>query len=388
MSAPQPFPFPEWKAHVMTTVESVAGAPAGSRRHLLVGLAGVTILAVIFVLGLWWAKWAPYARKGSHLSTTHTWPGSSMFAESGQPGAAPTLSGAWRFATTYMLEVWRGFAVALVAAAAFDALVPRAWLLGLMNRRTRVGQAVAGGTASLPSLMCTCCASPLTVGLRQRGVGTAASLAYWLGNPLLNPAVLVFLFLVAPWQFGVVRIIAGVSVVAGGSVLVARLFRSWEPAMPGQPEAALTSGTPSPQPPDPASLGQFPLRFARSLLRLAVILIPVYAAAVLVLGYVSGWLSDFAGLDARLGLVAVLVCAVIGTLLVIPTGGEIPVILALSAAGVSAGTAGALLITLPALSVPSMLMVGRALSWRVTAAAAGLVVLAGLVAAVMLWLLL
>jgi uncharacterized membrane protein YraQ (UPF0718 family) len=84
-----------------------------------------------------------------------------------------------------------------------------------------------------------------------------------------------------------------------------------------------------------------------------------------------------------LGIAAVLVCAVIGT--AGHSGGEIPVILALSAAGVSAGTAGALLITLPALSLPSMLMVGRALSWRVTTAIASLVVLAGLVAAVLFW---
>jgi hypothetical protein len=63
----------------------------------------------------------------------------------------------------------------------------------------------------------------------------------------------------------------------------------------------------------------------------------------------------------------------------------VPVILALSAAGVAAGTAGALLITLPALSAPSMVMVGRALSWRVTAAMAGAVAVAGLVSAALLW---
>jgi uncharacterized protein len=99
---------------------------------------------VVSVLGLWWAKWSPYARKASHLNTTHAWSGGIMFAKSGRPGAAPTFSGAWRFASEYLLEVWRGFAVALVIAATFEALVPRAWLLGLMNRRTRVGQALAG----------------------------------------------------------------------------------------------------------------------------------------------------------------------------------------------------------------------------------------------------
>lgn len=77
----------------------------------------------------------------------------------------------------------------------------------------------------------------------------------------------------------------------------------------------------------------------------------------------------------------------IGTLLVIPTGGEIPVILALTTAGVSAGTAGALLITLPAISLPSMMMVGRAISWRVTLAMAATVAAAALLAGVLLWLL-
>jgi len=74
--------------------------------------------------------------------------------------------------------------------------------------------------------------------------------------------------------------------------------------------------------------------------------------------------------------------------LVIPTGGEIPVILALTAVGVGAGTAGALLITLPAISLPSMVMVGRALSWRITLAMASVVGVAGLVGALLLWLLL
>jgi uncharacterized membrane protein YraQ (UPF0718 family) len=82
---------------------------------------------------------------------------------------------------------------------------------------------------------------------------------------------------------------------------------------------------------------------------------------------------------------AAVVAAAAGTLMVIPTGGEIPVVLALSTVGVAAGSAGALLITLPALSVPSMAMVGRVLSWRVTLAMAGAVTLAGLASAALLW---
>jgi uncharacterized membrane protein YraQ (UPF0718 family) len=215
--------------------------------------------------------------------------------------------------------------------------------------------------------------------LRKRGAGTAASLAFWIGNPVLNPAVMVFLFLVAPWQFGVVRIVVGAGLVFGATALAARMFA------PTNAEASLPAELRATGPADPSRLRHFPLRFARSFGRLAAVLIPGYVFVIFVMGYVSGWLSDFAGIDARLGIVAILACSVIGTLLVIPTGGEIPVVLALSATGLAAGTAGALLITLPALSVPSMAMVGRALSWRVTAAMAGATALAGIVSAALLW---
>jgi uncharacterized membrane protein YraQ (UPF0718 family) len=363
----------------MTAASPTQAVTPVTRRQLLLGLAGTGVLAAVFVAGLLWAKWAPYAHKASHLAVTHTWAGRTMFADSGAPGAAPTLSGAWHFTTAYFTDVWKGFLVALVIAAVFDTLVPRAWLLRVMNRRTRLGQALAGGTAALPSLMCTCCTSPLAVGLRKRGVSTTASLAYWLGNPVLNPAVLVFLFLVTPWQFGVVRLLVGAAVVTAGAALVTRLFG------PAGADAVLPPELRSPGPPDPVSFRQFPLRFARCFARLAVILVPAYLLVTFLLGYVSGWLSGFASLDARLGIAAVAVCAVIGTLLVIPTGGEIPVVLALTATGAGAATVGALLITLPALSLPSMVMVGRALSWRVTLAMAGTVTVAGLAAGALLW---
>lgn len=365
----------------VTATESAA--PVTPRGRLLVGAAGVAVLAVVFAVGLAWAKWIPYAQKAGDLSRGHAWHGGVIFADSGRPGAAPALSGAWHFTVAYIVDIWKGFLVALVIAAAAGALVPGTWLTALLNRRTRLGQAVAGGAAGLPSLMCTCCTAPLAVGLRQRGTTVTASLAYWVANPLLNPAVLVFLFLVLPWQFGVVRIIAGVAVVTGGTALVTRLAGPRHPAAAPPLPPELRPGGPQ----DPVRLREFPLRFARVLLRLAVVLVPAYFVVLLVLGYLSGWLSG--GLEARLGVAAIVVCAVVGTLLVIPTGGEIPAVLAVTAAGAAAGpavgAAGALLITLPALSVPSMVMVGRALSWRVTAAMAGVVAAAGVAAGFLLW---
>ena len=200
-------------------------------------------------------------------------------------------------------------------------------------------------------------------------------LAHWLGNPLLNPAVLVFLFLVAPWQWGVTRLLVGLVVVVGAGALVGALAdRTTAVETFGDPEELET----------PATLSQLPGRFARSLWRVGRVLVPEYAVAVAIVGGVSGWLSQFVELSGRLGLLAVLVAALVGTMLVIPTGGEIPVLLALSALGVGTGLLGVLIVTLPALSLPSMAMVARALSVRATVLAASAVVGGGLLAGLLL----
>jgi uncharacterized protein len=356
------------------SAEPLVVPDAERRRAVLTGLIGVTVLAVLLVLGLVWAKWLPYLAKAGTLADTRTWSGSPIFSAAGHAGAAPSVAGALDFARDYGAAIWRALLVALLVAAAVDALVPRTWLLGVLGRRGRGAQVLSGGLAALPSMMCTCCTAPVAVGLRRRGAPLAASLAYWLGNPLLNPAVLVFLALVLPWPYVATRIVVGATLVFGASALLARLLER-SPAVPAVMAEQVVV---------PPRLRDLPVRYLRSLVRFALVLIPEYAVVVLGLGVVSATLSDFGGLAHRLGLLAVVVAAVLATLLVIPTGGEIPVILAALGAGAGLGVAGVLLVALPALSLPSMVMVGRALGWRATWASAGVVLVGGLVAGALL----
>ena len=113
------------------------------------------------------------------------------------------------------------------------------------------------------------------------------------------------------------------------------------------------------------SLREVPGRLARAFARLAVVLVPEYLLLVFLVGLVGAPLGDALGSG---GALAVLVAAAAGALVVLPTGGEVPVLLALAAAGAGAGVLGALLVALPALSLPSALMVGRTIGWRVTGA--------------------
>jgi hypothetical protein len=230
-------------------------------------------------------------------------------------------------------------------------------------------------------MMCTCCTAPVASTLRRDGVSTAAALAYWLGNPLLNPAVLAFLFFVAPWQWSVTRAVIGVVLVVGGSALVARLADRQLPA--GDVDRLTNGGRDAASAPPPTG-AERPVRvlgrFARALLRLVVTVLPEYLVVVLLIGAFRGWLFPLGGDPLHSGLLVVLIAAVVGTLLVIPTAGEIPILQGLALAGMSLGGIGALLITLPAVSLPGMVLVGRSFGWRVTLGTACLVTVGGVLA--------
>lgn len=332
---------------------------------------GLGVLGVLLLLGLTWSKWLPYWDRTWTLSETSVWDGESLFESAGQ---TISLAGAWNFTLTYFDAVWKALVVALLVAAAIDALLRRDWLVRLMNRPSPIRQSAVGASLSMPSMMCTCCAAPVTAGLRRSGVSSGAALAYWVGNPLLNPAVLIFLALVLPWQYVATRAVVGVLVAVGATALIGRWLGGRTEAIPNEPT----------EQPEPSAL---PARFLRSLSRFTLILVPEHLAMVFLMGLMSPWLTGLFGLEGRIGAIAILIAGVVGTLLVIPTGGEIPIITALLAAGAGAGTTGALLVALPALSIPSMVMVGKALGWKATTAMAGAVTLGGVVAGVLLLLL-
>jgi len=340
------------------------------RSRRLAGWVGLAVLVAVLVAGLMWAKWLPYAAKAGDLADSRAWSGSSIFSAAGSAHSG-SIAGAWHFTATYLVAVWKALVVALLVSAAIAGL-PRSWLGRLTRGRGPWGQSIVGAAASMPCMMCTCCTAPVAVGLRRSGTPLAPTVAYWVGNPMLNPAVLVFLALVLPWQYVAVRIVVGLMVVLGAAVLTGRT---------GEPAQAPPPGDVAPA---AVTVGELPRHYLRGLSALVLVLVPEYVVVVFAVGVVSTWASDFSALATAGGVMAVVLVAVVGTLLVVPTGGEIPVVLALAAAGVGSGPAGALLITLPAISLPSMVMVARSLSWRATLTVAGVVVGGGLVGATVL----
>lgn len=376
----------------MEQTSGMAGvtAPLAARsidRRVMAGVAGFVVVGVAAIT---YAKWWPYAGKASTVLSTHLYSSKSILADAGAPGAAPSWHDAWSFATSYGLDVWAGLAAAILIGAGAEVLLPRSWIRSALNRRTDVRSAWRGGLLAVPCLMCTCCASPITVSMRRSKVPVAAALAYWLGNPLLNPVVLIILAVVLPWPYVVSRIAIGVLVVFGVAPLVAKVSRTTiATRRAGRVEAASLASSPDGGPwasdlmDEDAGPAPSLRRYAWAVLRLAAIILPEYFIVVLAMGAFRGWLLPI-GHSAAWGAgaigLAMVLAAVGGTLLVIPTAAEVPVILGLLAVGVPTLVVGVLLVALPAISLPSMAMVGRWISWRTTALTGAAVMLCALAA--------
>jgi uncharacterized membrane protein YraQ (UPF0718 family) len=338
-------------------------APAPSRAATLAGAGAVVLIAVV---GLTWAKWHPYLQRLDLINASGAYPGSSIFDAAGARGAAPSLHAGWEFTRVYMKAIWPALVVGLVLASAIQAFLPRRWLTTTLAGRN---DTVRGGALALPSMMCTCCTAPVAVSLRRHGASVPTTIAYWLGNPLLNPAVIVFMAVLLPWSWVAVRIIIGAVLVFVVPMWVNRA------AGPREEPGPRLDGEANPR------LVDAPGRFVRELGRLTLTLLPEYVLVVFAVGALSGWLFPFAGGDT---VWLVLLAAVLGTLVVIPTAGEIPILQGLAAAGAGPGLIGALLIALPAVSLPSMAMVSRTLTPRVTLATAGAVACASLIGGLLL----
>lgn len=336
-------------------VTAGAGAAFGRGRKIASADRALAFLVLSSAL-LFWAKWDPSWRHGLSVAGGHPLGPSILTGTSSDPPPV-SFSAATQFAWSYFKAIWPALVAGLSVAAAMETLLHRERIVRYLGGGRGV---VAASLLAAPSMMCTCCAAPVTVSLRRKGAATAAALAYWVGNPVLNPAVLVFMVFLLPWQWVTLRGVSAVLLIAVVAALVPRLAH-------GEDESRLELPAPVED-----RLVAVPARFAAAFVRLSRTLVPEYLLVVLLLGGLRGALFPIAQ-ERTWGLMAIVALALAGTMFVIPTGGEIPIVHGLLLAGVGAGPAAALLLTLPAVSLPSLLMVRRSFPRRVLVGVIGCV---------------
>ncbi len=335
---------------------------------------GWIVFVLIAVIGLFYVKWFPYYNR-AFVAASHHSIGKSILM--GTSASAPPAS--WQAALDYALAygraIWQAMVLGLLLGSAVQALIPPQWVARALGR-SDFGSVVKGGLMSLPGMMCTCCAAPVVAGLRARQAAPGAAVAFWLGNTVLNPATLVFMGFVLGWQWTGLRLVLGLVMVFGLGYLVNRMVT---PKEAEASRAALAELVATDEP------GTAFSRWLTILGRMTLRLVPEYIVLVLILGAARTWLFPHIGPGIDNSMLWIAALAIAGTLFVIPTAGEVPIIQAMLSFGMAAGPAGALLMTLPPVSLPSVAMLARSFPRRVltvvTLAVIAFGVLGGLLAA-------
>jgi len=327
----------------------------------------IATFVVVAFAGLFYVKWLPYYNR-AFVAAAHHAIGQSILMGKAAHAPAPSLNSALAYALAYGKAIWQAMVLGLLLGSGVHALLPAKAVTRWLGSHG-FGSALAGGVLALPGMMCTCCAAPVVAGLRRAQAAPGAAIAFWLGNSVLNPATLIFMAFVLGWRWVALRLSLGVVMVFGLGYLA-----NWM-TTPKEAERARASLAAAPQVPE----GSVFVRWLRILGRMAVRLIPEYVILVLVLGASRAWLFPTIGPAIDNHLIWIVAFAVAGMLFVIPTAGEVPIIQGMLALGMGVGPAGALLMTLAPISLPSMAMLARSFPARVLALVGAAVVLFGVV---------
>ncbi|SFV33737.1 permease [Hyphomicrobium facile] len=332
------------------------------------------IFLTLAVVGLFYVKWFPYYNRAFVAAENHSIGNSILMGTAAAP-PAPSWDAAFSYALAYGKAIWQAMVLGLLLGSAIQALLPADWVARVLGK-TGFGTVATAGILSVPSMMCTCCAAPVVVGLRERQASPGAAIAFWLGNTVLNPATLVFMGFVLGWNWTALRILLGVPMVFGLGYLVNLMVTPKEAAAAEARIAELTANSATSGSTGPNAF----VRWIEIFVRMSVRLIPEYIILVLLLGAARAWLFPEIGpaVDNNIGWIVAF--AVAGMLFVIPTAGEVPIVQAMLALGMGAGPAAALLLTLPPVSLPSLAMVSGSFRTQTLLTVAGGVVVFGIIA--------
>lgn len=338
-----------------------------------------SVSAVLFltlaIVGLYYVKWSPYYNRAFTAAATHSI-GHSILMGKGASPPTPSFQAAASYAMAYGKAVWQAVILGLLLGSAVQVLLPSDWIIKLLGR-VGLPSVITGSLLALPSMMCTCCAAPVVVGMRAGRASAGSAIAFWLGNSVLNPATLVFIGFVLGWHWAAVRLLLGLLMVVGLAYLANRLNTAHDDL--GEVRVAEISSSLKYGPTD------LLMRWVKIFSRMALFLLPEYIILIFLLGLVRAWLFPVIGAGIDNHLVWIVAFAVSGLIFAVPTAAEVPIIQGMLSLGMGVGPAGALLITLPPISVPSLAMVVGSFPIRVLGllivGVLGFGILGGLIAA-------
>lgn len=267
----------------------------------------------------------------------------------------------------YIALVWHATILGVLIGALFLTLV--AGLLKNWVGGSGLRSHLAGAFLALGHPFCSCCAAPVGAALYRGGASLGPTLAFVVSSPMLNITSLILATALLPMEFALLRIGGGVVVGILVTYLVSMIASAWtkDETAVGPPNRLVDLSSRLVNtfsrwfqfevflegivPDSPSVLLTTWLRVAW---RLGRVVVPV-----LFLGSVLTSAIVMVLPAPTNDLLGIVVAAAFGTLLMVPTWTELPIALGLIREGL-VGPAAALLLTLPAVSIPCLVIIGAA----------------------------
>jgi uncharacterized membrane protein YraQ (UPF0718 family) len=251
------------------------------------------------------------------------------------------------------------------------------FLATLRRRRTnsRWLNAVLGAIAGMPLAVCSNCVAPIARGLYASGMSTESVLATMFASPALNVVVLAMSLALFPASVAWLKLATVLLLILVFAPLVAARQRAQDPAITCPVEITLSE-----------TWGQALLSvaqtYAKSFWYVFRVAFPLMLLAA-VLGALVVELLPVPALTAPVTLGRIILVALVGTFLPVPMAFDVAIAYVAMTRGVPLAYVVTILCTLGIVSVYSLAIIGRTISWRIAAAAyatvAALGSLAGLI---------
>lgn len=335
----------------------------------------IAILLMVTIAGIFWIDSRyPALMKRYRAGTQVKAAGSLTFGQVySVDRSMPLTTRAWRTTVNWLDANRVGMTFSFLFGPA--ALT---FLATLRRRRTnsRYLNTFLGAIAGVPLGVCTNCVAPIARGLMASGMSTESVLATMFASPALNVVVLAMTFALFPMSVALLKLATVLFLIFIFAPAVATRTQT------GSPTIACLIEIPVSETWSQALMGVL-RSYAKSFWYVFRVALPLMLLAAILGAFVVELLPQQA-LFAPVSIVGIVVVALVAAFLPVPMAFDVAIAYIAMTKGIPLPYVATILCTLGIISVYSLSIVGKSISWRVAAAAyatvAALGTVAGLVA--------
>jgi len=258
----------------------------------------------------------------------------------------------------YLTKAWFCLGMAFLIAGAVQTFIPKELIIKHLGRRSTKAYFIAAFGGPLLSV-CSCSIIPLFAAIKKRGAGLGPAVTFLLATPAINPAAIILTFSLIGWQFVVGRIILALSAAIITGVILEAVWTTEEE------KTGMLSRLKVEYQEKHLNLKEDLKEWVLNVWDFVKKIFPLVILGIFIIGIVKIFLtSEVISKYLGQGLWQTALASILGVVMYTPTLVEIPFVRELLVLGMGTGPALAFLLTGPALSLPSMLGVSRAIKWK------------------------